>query len=98
TREYISFPARRSSDLAVASRIPWETLNVGGWRPALDRGMSRRYLAEDLSIAKWLEERRQDSSFRILLVVNPTEDLDGAEEEGERSEEHTSELQSREHL
>lgn len=69
---------------AITSRIPWETLNIQGWLPALDCGLSRRYLAENLSIAKWLEERRQDETLNILLVVNPTGDLDGAREEGER--------------
>ena len=56
---------------AIASRIPWETLNLNGWQPALDCGLSRRYLAENLSIAKWLEERRHDTTLNILLVVNP---------------------------
>ncbi len=69
---------------APASRIPWETLCIRGHFPASEGGLSRRYMAEDLSIAKWLEERRHDDVLRLLLVVNPTEDLDGAEEEGER--------------
>lgn len=46
--------------------------------------MSRRYLAENLSVAKWLEERRSQPVLEVLLVVNPTEDLGGAEDEGER--------------
>lgn len=69
---------------AIASRIPWETLELGDWRPALDAGLSRRYLAENLSIAKWLEERRHDTTLSILLVVNPTGDLAGATAEGDR--------------
>ena len=63
---------------------PWETLNLNGWQPALDCGLSRRYLAENLSIAKWLEERRHDTTLNILLVVNPTGDLNGAVKEGAR--------------
>ena len=69
---------------AIASRIPWETLNLNAWQPALDCGLSRRYLAENLSIAKWLEERRHDTTLNILLVVNPTGDLNGAVKEGAR--------------
>ena len=69
---------------APAGRIPWETLSLDGKVPAAMQGLSRRYIADNLSIAKWLEQRKQDNTLEILLVVNPTEDLDGAEEEGER--------------
>ena len=72
---------------AEASRIPWETLSVGGKFPALDGGMSRRYIAANLSVAKWLEARRENESLQVLLVVNPTEDLEGAEKEGQRVQE-----------
>src|SRR6201999_858199 len=67
-----------------SSRIPWETLQIGGKFPALDVGLTHRYEAEDLSIAKWLEERQQNPTLNMLLVVNPTEDLGGAEREGDR--------------
>ena len=80
---------------AESSRIPWELLSVqrrSAGRSAKtdavllakEAGVSRRYVADNLSVAKWLEERRQDQRFNLLLVVNPTKDLDGAEEEGER--------------
>jgi pimeloyl-ACP methyl ester carboxylesterase len=69
---------------AAASRIPWETLCVEGRSPALLGGMSRRYLADNLSVAKYLETRRQQPVLEMLLVVNPTLDLNGAEEEGKR--------------
>jgi hypothetical protein len=73
---------------AESSRIPWELLAVpSGQNTALlakDGGLSRRYVADNLSVAKWLEERRQDLELNMLLVVNPTLDLDGAEEEGRR--------------
>ncbi len=71
---------------AEASRIPWETLCLNGKFPALNGGMSRRYLAPNLSVAKWLEQRRQTATLEVLLVVNPTLDLYGAEEEGKRIE------------
>ncbi len=69
-----------------ASRIPWETLYIAKRFPALDEGMSRRYLAANMSVAKWLEQRRQEPTLSLLLVANPTEDLAGAAEEGERIE------------
>jgi len=68
----------------LGSKIPWETIDLGGHQPAAARGLSRMYLAENLSVAKWLERRRLDPVLRILLVVNPTEDLPGAEQEGKR--------------
>ncbi|CAN5629589.1 hypothetical protein BH23GEM10_BH23GEM10_00010 [soil metagenome] len=73
---------------AATSRIPWETIGFGAgatpWFPAGARGLSHRYAAENLSIAKWLEERVKDNVLSVLLVVNPTEDLDGADREGDR--------------
>ena len=69
---------------APSSRIPWETLRLGDRFPALAAGMSRRYMADNLSVAKWLEKRRHGDRLDILLVVNPTEDLPGAEKEGDR--------------
>jgi CHAT domain-containing protein len=40
-------------------------------------------MAEDLSVAKWREERRRNPELRVLLVVDPTKDLPGARKEGE---------------
>lgn len=67
---------------ASGSRIPWESLGIDGWSPAVSGGLSRRYAADNLSVAKWLEERLNNSTLNLLLVVNPTEDLFGAEKEG----------------
>ena len=72
---------------ADASRIPWETLHFGKRAPGLEGGVSRRYIAANMSVAKWLEQRRQSPTLNVLLVVNPTEDLSGAEKEGARLEE-----------
>ena len=69
---------------AEASRLPWETLCLQGRFPALEGGMTRRYLAGNLSVAKWLEQRRADEWLEVLLVVNPTQDLPGADVEGKR--------------
>jgi len=71
---------------AAASRIPWETLNIDGWFPAAGCGLSRRFASEGLSVAKWSEIRRMGSTLDVLLVVNPTGDLPGAQLEGERLE------------
>ena len=65
-----------------ASRVPWETLQVGGAHPALERGLSRRYASEGLSVARWSEDRPADGPPRVLMVVNPTLDLPGAAREG----------------
>jgi hypothetical protein len=68
----------------AASRWPWEALSVDGWAPAAAAGLSRRYAAEGLSVAKWRESRRLSPVLQVLLVINPTDDLAGAEEEGSR--------------
>jgi len=66
------------------ARIPWETLTIGTWTAAVEGGVSRRYLADHLPIANWLEERRVEPTLKLLLVVNPLGDLDGAEDEADR--------------
>jgi hypothetical protein len=76
---------------AEMSRIPWEVLALpdesgNTWVPATAGGISHRYAADNLSVAKWLVERVEDDVFSALLVVNPTLDLDGAEEEGKQVE------------
>ena len=68
----------------AASRWPWEALSVDGWSPACAAGLSRRYAAEDMSVAKWREERRLSPRLELLLVVDPTGDLPGARDEGRR--------------
>jgi len=69
---------------ARAARIPWETVFINEWFPAASMGISRKYEAEDLSVAGWMEERRLADRLRVLLIVNPTCDLQGAEDEGKR--------------
>src|SRR5208337_2168803 len=71
---------------AEAGRVPWETLAIDGWLPAVTGGMSRRYLADNLPLATWLEERRTEPSLNLLLVVNPLGDLKGTEKESNRIE------------
>jgi hypothetical protein len=67
-----------------ASQIPWETLAVGGRALAGGPGLSRRYVAQHLAPAKWLQQRAIGPILDVLLVVDPTEDLPGARSEGER--------------
>lgn len=71
----------------AAAGYPWETLCVEGHFPAAGAGLSRRYAAENLSVARWREVRRQDAALDVLLVVDPTGDLEGAVEEGDRLQE-----------
>jgi CHAT domain-containing protein len=65
-----------------ASRVPWEVLRIGEVHPALGAGLSRRYASDDLSVARWREDRATDGPLRVLLVVDPTGDLPGAAAEG----------------
>ncbi|MCZ6469143.1 MAG: CHAT domain-containing protein, partial [Candidatus Dadabacteria bacterium] len=69
---------------AEASRIPWETIHIDNWSPGAGAGITRKYIAQNLSVAKWLEQRRYGTTIDILLVVNPTLDLEGADKEGKR--------------
>jgi CHAT domain-containing protein len=69
---------------AAGSRVPWEALNLRGWFPALQRGLSRRYATADLVPARFDAERRNQRELGVLLIANPTQDLPGAEAERER--------------
>ncbi|WP_077023253.1 CHAT domain-containing protein [Fuerstiella marisgermanici] len=71
---------------AWSSRVPWEVVRLGDWSFGEDGNLSRRYSTDNISVAKWLRERRQAEQLRFLLVVDPTEDLEGAEREGRRIE------------
>ncbi len=64
------------------SRIPWELMQIGKWRAGLEGNLSRKYATSNISVAKWLHERRISPQLELLLVVNPTNDLDGAQNEG----------------
>ncbi len=66
----------------VASQLPWEAFRFGDWRPALEGGVSRQHLDANLSVAKWIEERALQPTLEVLLITNPTGDLEGAEAEG----------------
>jgi CHAT domain-containing protein len=69
---------------AAGSRVPWETLNLRGWYPALQNGLSRRYATADLVPARFDSSRRQQRELCVLVIANPTGDLPGADAELER--------------
>jgi CHAT domain-containing protein len=74
---------------APMSRVPWEALALPDngstvWFPAAEKGLVHRYEADNLSVAKWLQHRIEDGVFSVLLVVDPTRDLQGARLEGQR--------------
>jgi pimeloyl-ACP methyl ester carboxylesterase len=71
---------------AESSRLPWETLyfEKADWTPAIENGVSHRYLAANLSVAKFLENRRREKNLELLLIVDPTDTLQGAKKEAER--------------
>jgi len=84
-----ALPSVRATPLVVvhdsaSAHWPWEALSIKGWAPAAESGLSRRYAAEGMSVAKWREQRRRERGLNVLLVINPTGDLPGAVEEGER--------------
>jgi hypothetical protein len=69
---------------AASSRVPWEALNLRGWFPALDGGLSRRYATADLVPARFDAGRRNQRELAVLLIADPTGDLPGAEAERQR--------------
>lgn len=69
---------------AAGSRVPWETLNIRGWIPALQHGLSRRYATADLVPARFDAARREQHELAVLVIANPTRDLPGADMEAER--------------
>ena len=69
---------------AAGGRVPWETLHIRGWCPALENGLSRRYATADLVPARFDTERRAQRDLAVLVIANPTGDLPGADAERER--------------
>jgi hypothetical protein len=69
---------------AAGGRVPWETLNLRGWCPALEQGLSRRYATADLVPARFDASRRNQRELGVLLITNPTGDLPGADAEHAR--------------
>ncbi len=88
-RQLLASPEIRAQHLTIvndafATKIPWETIRFDDVIPSLAGGMSRRYASGGLSVAKWLEQRKADKTLNVLLIVNPTSNLEGADKEGEK--------------
>jgi CHAT domain len=64
---------------SVASRVPWEIVRIRGRTLCEGAGLSRRHLSTPTSVAKWLDERPQSKELAVLLIANPTCDLDEAD-------------------
>lgn len=68
----------------LAARIPWETMQTDDGRHlALDFALSRRHASTTQSVGKWIKRPNSTSTLRVLLIVDPTLDLDGARAEGQ---------------
>jgi len=67
----------------IASRMPWEVLPGLEDGLAVAGGVSRLLETGDVSAAKWLENRRASPTLRVLLVIDPNNNLEGAVTEGE---------------
>lgn len=78
-------PLRLNLD-PTATAVPWETLRIGDASPAVTPGVTRMLRSDGMAAAKFLTQRQFGASLDVLLVVNPTEDLDGAETEGTQVE------------
>ncbi len=74
----------------ASSRIPWETLRLRAdgrresWAPAQAMGLSHRLESSTASVATWPEQKRYQPGIHILLIVDPTRNLEGAVKEGQR--------------
>jgi hypothetical protein len=73
---------------ADASRIPWETLQLRTTAgktifPALELGVTRRFLAASTVCSRWSTAAIVDGQVNVLLISNPTLDLTGAAHEAE---------------
>lgn len=62
-----------------SAAIPWECIRVGNTYPALTNGFSRLFTSAKVKI---VETMPPQPTFRVLLLINPTGDLAGAEAEG----------------
>jgi hypothetical protein len=68
---------------AASSAIPFETLRVGDTRLSVDRRMIRRPSLEGLELVNLGRRPPSTGDLRMLLVVNPTGDLEGTEREAD---------------
>lgn len=66
-----------------SSFIPWEVLHFGDSCPAVGAGLSRKYLLPAQRVGGRSNVPPQ-AKLKILLIADPTRDLPGAREEGDK--------------
>ena len=66
---------------AIAAKIPWEAVSIDGYWPAREHGLSRHF-ANGNAPRKWLQDRIYRETLDVLMVIDPTNSLAGAEVEG----------------
>ena len=64
-----------------SSPIPWEVLHFGNCCPAIEAGLSRRFMSSSRMV-RARSNLPATATVRVLLVANPTGDLHSAREEG----------------
>jgi hypothetical protein len=69
---------------AQASKFPFEMLAAAGVTPALESGMTRRLLARGLRVESQFAKPARKGVLEVLLIVDPTRNLEGAAQEGAR--------------
>jgi len=71
----------------ASSQLPFEILLAESGdqfiRPAIECGVNRRLAVPGLSIHQLFAAPPHTGSLKVLVVIDPTEDLDGAKHEGE---------------
>jgi len=69
----------------ASSKLPFEMIATPkpDARPAVDAGLSRRLAVTEVSVGQLFAQPPKQGRLKVLLIVNPTEDLVGAEDEGE---------------
>jgi hypothetical protein len=61
--------------------IPWEAMYFDNWSPALEGGVSRKLQVPGVVTTR--SNLPRETRLRMLVIYNPTEDLDGANDEGD---------------
>jgi CHAT domain-containing protein len=68
----------------AASKVPFEMLRAAfDVRPAIESGITRRLSVRELAVERQFARPPKKGKLKVLLIANPTEDLDGAAAEAE---------------
>ncbi len=80
----------------ASSRLPFETIVApGSGAPATGAGLSRRLAVPGVPVDRLFARPPRAQEFHVLLVIDPTENLPGADEEGRAVEALLRQLQVR---